>query len=435
MKLSELETKLANTETSANAMLDARDASGQEFTADQSIQFNALVAEVKSLKELIKAERAAEDLRIQRVKDSTAKAAPEAKIAEKYSFQAAIGGLLRGKLTGVEAEMSQEAEREMRATGLSQGIQGAGVPSWMVNVQGKNVYGSQKRDLTSGGAATGDELVEDNLMGHLYGLNVSPMIAQLGATVMRGLTGDVHFTKTGVATATWEGETDANAETTPGTYRVTLTPKRLGAFTDISKTILNQTAGFAEAIVKKELEMAIQVALDYAGIAGPGTGGSPTGITGFSSVNSVAMGTDGGTPTRAKLIEMETKIAEDNAIISNMAFLTTPGVRGYLKSLATDTGSGIFVWGGDNNLVGYRAEASNNVPSTLTKGASIGNCHAIILGCWDQLLIGQWGGIDLIVNPYSRARESVVEIVINSFWDIDAKYEQAFCVMLDAKTA
>lgn len=434
MRLSEIETKRAQKLAELKALLDVRDQASREFTADEATRFDALEAEVEQLNADFKREQKAEDIRKQTALNTATKETPEQKVAEQFSFQKAIGGLLRGKLTGAEAEMSQEAEREMRATGLSQGIQGAGVPSWLVNVKGSNVLG-QKRDLTAAGAATGDELVEDNLVGHLYGLNVAPMVAQLGATVMRGLTGDVHFTKTGVATAVWEGETDANAETTPSTARVTLTPKRLGAFTDISKTLLNQTSGFAEMIVKKELEAAIQVALDYAAIAGPGTGGSPTGITGFANVNSVAMGTDGGTPTRAKLIEMETKIAEDNAIISNMAFLTTPGIRGYLKALATDSGSGIFVWGGDNNLVGYSAHASNNVPSTLSKGASSGNCHAIILGCWDQLLIGQWGGIDLIVNPYTRAKESIVEVVINSFWDIDAKYEQAFCVMLDAKTA
>lgn len=434
MKLSELQAKHATNLKTLGDMMDARDAAGVEFTVEQKAQFDALEAATTVLNDDITRAVKEENIRLQNAKSKASQPKPEEKVAKQYSFQKAIGGLLRGKLTGAEAEMSQEAEREMRATGLSQGIQGAGVPSWLVNVKGTNIVG-QTRDLTSGGAATGDELVEDNLMGHLYGLNVAPMVAALGASVMRGLTGDVHFTKTGVASATWEGEVDANAETTPSTARVTLTPKRLGAFTDISKTLLNQTAGFAESIVKKELEMAIQVALDYAAIAGPGTGGSPTGITGFSSVNSVAIGTDGGTPTRAKLIEMETKIAEDNAIISNMAFLTTPGIRGYLKSLATDTGSGIFVWGGDNNLVGYGGYASNNVPSTLTKGASIGTCHAIILGCWDQLLIGQWGGIDLIVNPYTRAKESIVEVVINSFWDIDAKYDQAFCVMLDAKTS
>ena len=432
MRISELEATKQDRLKELDVLLTAK--ADRDFTEDEVKRFEALEAEVKGLNAKIDLEKRADDLRKQTVINKAAKDAPEAKVAKEYSFQKAISGLMRGKLTGLEAEMSEEAEREMRNAGISTGIQGAGAPSWLLNVRGKNVVG-QKRDLTSAGAATGDELVEDNLMGHIYGLNVTPMVAMLGASVMTGLSGDVHFTKTGTVSATWEGETDANAEVTPATSRVSLSPKRLGAFADISKTLLTQTAGFAEAIVRRELETSIRVALDAAAIAGTGAGGQPTGITGLSNVNSVAIGTDGGVPTRAKLIEMETKIAEDNAIISNMAFLTTPGIRGYLKALATDTGSGLFVWGNDNNLVGYGAYASNNVPSTLTKGASSGNCHAIILGCWDQLLIGQWGGIDLVVNPYTRAKENILEVVINTNWDIDARYDQAFCVILDAKTS
>ena len=182
MKLSELETKLDVAEKAATAMLDARDASGQEFTPDQSIQFKALVAEVKSLKDAVKTEKDAEELRKITARNSVAKETPEAKIAKKFSYADAISGLLRGKVDGVAAELSQEASNEMRNAGISTGIQGVGLPSWMVNFTGKNVNGKdtmQTRDLSSGGAATGDELVEDNLIGHLYGLYIQPKVGQL----------------------------------------------------------------------------------------------------------------------------------------------------------------------------------------------------------------------------------------------------------------
>ena len=435
MKLSELETRLDVVEKAATAMLDARDASGQEFTADQSIQFKALVAESKSLKnDLIPTERDAEELRKQKALNSVAKETPEAKVAKQYKYADAIGGLLRGRVDGVVAEMSQEAEREMKSVGISSGIQGVGLPSWMVNFQGKNVNGQdrmQKRDLTSGGAATGDELVEDNLLGHLYGLYIAPKVASLGAEVRTGLSGDVHFTKSGTATAVWETEVSAADETTPSTARVSMSPKRLAAFTDISKTLLTQTNGMAEDIVKYELSRAIATALDAAAINGSGS--APTGILGLSTdINSVAMGTDGGTPTRAKLFDMWTAIMADNADIGNLAWLTTPGIKAYLSGLVVDAGSGRFVWENDN-VLGYNAAVSNNVPSTLTKGTSTSICHAIIFGVWNQLVIGQWGGIDLLVNPYTRAKENILEIVINANFDVKVKYEQAFCYMKDAK--
>lgn len=70
---------------------------------------------------------------------------------------------------------------------------------------------------------------------------------------------------------------------------------------------------------------------------------------------------------------METALAVDNADTGNLAFLTTPGIRGVLKKTKIDAGSGQFVWGQDaQTLNGYRAAVSTQVPSDLTKGSSSG---------------------------------------------------------------
>ena len=434
MRLSEIETKRAQKLAELKALIDVRDQASREFTADEATRFDALEVEVTTLNNEFAREQKAENIRKQSALNSVAKETPEAKLAKRFSYTDAIGGLLRGKVEGAAAELSQEAANEMRAAGISTGIQGVGLPSWMVNFTGKSVNGlntMQKRDLTSGGAATGDELVEDNLLGHLYGLYIQPKVAALGADVRTGLVGDVHFTKSGVSTAVWESENSAADETTNSTARVTATPKRLAAFTDISKTLLTQTNGMAEDIVKFELGRAVATALDAAAINGSGS--APTGILGLSTdINSVAMGADGGTPTRIKLLEMWSAIEADNAIIGDLAWLTTPGIKAYLMGLVVDAGSGRFVWENDN-VLGYNAAYSNNVPSTLTKGSSTSICHAIILGAFNQLFIGQWGGVDILVNPYTRAKENILEVVLNANFDVKVKYEQAFCYMKDAK--
>lgn len=329
MRLSELENDLGATKKSMRDMIDTREREARDFTPVEETTFDALEAKALDLSTKIARERKIEADNKERALNSVAKETPEAKVAKRFSYTAAIGGLLRGKVEGAAAELSQEAANEMRAAGISTGIQGVGLPSWMVNFTGKSVNGlntMQKRDLTSGGAATGDELVEDNLLGHLYGLYIQPKVAALGADVRTGLVGDVHFTKSGVSTAVWESENSAADETTNSTARVTATPKRLAAFTDISKTLLTQTNGMAEDIVKFELGRAVATALDAAAINGSGS--APTGILGLSTdINSVAMGADGGTPTRIKLLEMWSAIEADNAIIGDLAWLTTPGIK------------------------------------------------------------------------------------------------------------
>jgi hypothetical protein len=58
---------------------------------------------------------------------------------------------------------------------------------------------------------------------------------------------------------------------------------------------------------------------------------------------------------------------------------------------------------------------------------SIASNH-IILANWSDLIIGQWGGFDLIVDPYSVAKEGKVRLVINTYWDAKFRRSASYCV-------
>lgn len=347
------------------------------------------------------------------------------KAKERFSITKALRSQLKnGKLDGVEKEFHEEAENEARGFGGS--ISGVGIPSSM--------FRPEKRDLTVG---TGTQI------GYTVATNVGEMVpylqprlqtAALGATVLSGLTSNVDLpVNDAIAAATWEGETDANAETNPTVSRIQLTPKRLGAFIDYSKQLLVQSSIGVDSFVQSQLNSAIQIALDAAAINGSGSGGQPTGILNTSGIGSVAMGTNGAVPTYAKLVDTITEVAVDNADFGNLAWLTTPGIRGVLQKTALDSGSGLFVWERlqQNSLLGYRAEVSTNVPSTLTKGSS-SDCHAIIFGNWQQLLIAQWGGLDLLVDPYTQGTQSLIRVIANSWWDIALRQAASFAAIKDA---
>jgi hypothetical protein len=105
-----------------------------------------------------------------------------------------------------------------------------------------------------------------------------------------------------------------------------------------------------------------------------------------------------------------------------------------LKTVKKDAGSGIFI--NEGGMVnGYPMLFTSNVPSTLTKGAGAGVsvCHAIIFGNWEELYLLQWGGIDLVVNPYSLDTTSQVRVTINSWWDIAVRHKESFSAMKDAR--
>lgn len=417
-------------------------ADGRNFTEEEKRQWDALDQEAKDLMARIEREERAEEIAQERA-DAEAKRienqrridrqgkggeeAEKAKLAKEYRFTKALRALLpHGKLEGAEKEMHQEAENEARSNGVS--ITGIGAPSFMVDYSH-----NQKRDLVVGTDSAGGYTVPDQMQGFIAPLRPRVRVLQLGAQLLTGLQGNIPIPRqTGYTAATWEGETDANAESTPTFDQPSMTPHRLGAYTEYSKQLLVQSSLGIENLVRNDLSQAIGLGLDLGAINGSGTDPVIEGILNTTGIGSVAIGTNGGAPTRDHLVKLMNEIAIDDADIDTMAFLTTPGVKSKLMLTKVDAGSGQFVWSeGGSSLIGYRAETSTQVPSNLTKGSGT-NLHAIIFGVWNQLMIGQWAGVDLVLDPYTKSKNAVVTIVVNSWYDTLVRHPESFAAVVDA---
>jgi len=357
------------------------------------------------------------------------------KLISQYRFAKVIKAQMPNapKLDGIEEEMRQEAVREAKEAGVQLDPKGIAVPGFFMSANKRyhNLGTIERRDLTVGTDADGGYTVATDLGELIPALRPRLKTIELGATLLSGLTGNLDIPRqTAVASASWKAENAASDESDATFDKISLTPNRLTAFTDVSNTLLTQSDAVTEAFVRRDLEIAVQTALDLAAINGSGTAPEPKGILNYSGIGSVAGGTNGAAPTLAHIIDLESEIAIDNADVINMAYLTTPGVRGKLKKTVLDAGSGFFIWQG-MELNGYGAHISTQVPSDLTKGSGT-DLHAIIFGNWQDLLIGQWGGVNILVNPYTRAKEDIVEVVVHSYWDVDLRHEESFAAMKDA---
>ena len=429
MKLHELLRRKSDLKTKAKLIYD--NMKGDTLSEDEQKEWDANIKEVEGLEKTISAARKLEQMDAESARFAPAMEtgiSPEekekAKITKRYSFTKALRSQLPnvGGLDGIEKEMHEEAVKEARGVGLS--VDGLGLPSFFVEMPGS------KRDLTV--TTEGTDVVQTDKVGLIPALRPKLLVQQLGAQVLRNLQGNIDLPRhSGVATAAWEGENDSNAETTPTLDKVSLTPNRLGAFTDVSKQLLFQSSVDVDNLVKEDLEMSISIALDAAAIAG--NGGNIDGILGTSGIGSAVGGTNGANPDHADIVDLETEVAVDNADMGNLAYLTTPGVRGYLKQTLLDSGSGLFIWPtAGKELNGYRSEVSTQVPSTLTKGTADSICHAIIFGNFREVILANWAGLDLLVNPYTKGKEALVEVIANSWWDMKVRHAQSFAAMLDA---
>ena len=271
-----------------------------------------------------------------------------------------------------------------------------------------------KRDLNT--SDDGDIFGDDFRAGDFIDvLRNASSVMQAGATMLGGLSGDVKIPKkTAAATAAWiatEGGAATESEMTVG--QVSLAPKTLGAFTDVTRQLLIQSSLDVEALIRNDLTSAMALTIDKAGLEGSGTGGAPTGILNTSGVNTVAAFA-AANPTFAEVVGLETAIAEDNALAGNLSYILPASMYGALKTTEKATGTAQFVAEG-NTMNGYRAIVSNQ--------ATAGNLY---FGNFSDLLIGMFGGLDIVADPYTASTTGTIRVVALQSVDVAVRHAVSF---------
>jgi len=418
-----LRQQLEDAVTKQGELLDlAKNEGGRAFTDVEQSSFDGLESEITKISDDIKRAEVIEnaEMRNAELRGAKEKLSPEAKVAKNYSFLSMINDASRGKpMDGLVREMHEEALKESRESGVN--ISGIGIPSFLIDY---------RTMLTSGVAATAGNTVPTNLQGYIPALRPQLKVVGLGATIYDNLYGNVKIPRNlGGTAATWEDENSDGAESNDTFDQISLDPHRVGLFTDLSKLLLRQSSIGVEADVRNAMSFAIAKAVDTAALYGTNANGQPKGLTGYT-INSVTHGADGANPTWGTIIDLETAVAVDNADVGRLAYLTTPGMRGFLKQTPIVTGTNDRMIWNDGMLNGYRAEVSTQIKADGTKGNGTA-LHSIFFGAWDQLIIANWGGLDILVDPYTQGLKHAVRVYINSWWDIGVKQENAFALASD----
>lgn len=292
-----------------------------------------------------------------------------------------------------------------------------------------------KRDLTVGTATAGGHTVATNLLtGSFIDMLVARMVVAARATRLTDLNGNIAIPRqTGGASAYWVAESGVPTESQQAFDQVALSPKTVGAFTDISRKLLIQSGIDVEQFVRMDLARTLALELDRVCIEGSGSGNEPRGILNTTGIGDVAGGTNGLAPAWSHIVNLESEVAADNADIGSLAYITNAKVRGKLKQTEKASGTAQFVWDG-TELNGYPALVSNQVPSDLTKGTGT-NLSAILFGNFADLLLGMWGGLDLTVDPYTFSTSGTVRVVVLQDVDLAVRHAESFAAMKDAVIA
>jgi HK97 family phage prohead protease/HK97 family phage major capsid protein len=419
MNLNDLKALRAKYYEEHVALVENPDKEGRTITEAEEQRAAWLVGEVEALDKRIK-HRADHEAMVARVAYSGTASTTEKREIERvnghFSLSRAIMSAANGRsLEGAEAEWAQEAQREMRA----QGLQVVG----QVAIPTKALYRASADNFTAGAygaTADGNAFVPVNVGGAIEALRAPSVIELLGTTTLQGMTGNLKFPRVSVkATGTAEGEVDANAASGLEMDELTLSPQRVSAKTTYSKQLLLQGGGAVDLVIAQELQNAMNAFID---------------TKAFDTLDGATINnqsTDGSTTlTAAIAVAMESAVLAAGGNLAAARYVMSPTAYKFAKNLAQVSSVSALYDLASNTFNGYPAVAT---PYLVDASEGVGQ---MLFGNFQQgCILAYFGGIDLLVDPYSAAGNAQIVLHVNRFFDFDVRQAGALSKITDINAA
>ncbi len=297
---------------------------------------------------------------------------------------------------------------------------------------GRSDRGRMQRDLVANNFGNGGATVATELITPIIEILRNQMVCdRMGIRTMAGLSGNIVIPRqTAAATAYSVTETGALTTSTQVLDQIAMTPRRVGATNNYSRQLLLQSSIDVESFIRNDMLAVIALDWDRLILNGQGGASEPLGVMNTPGIGSVVFGA---AATWANIVLFETTIAALNAPTNNRGFATTSTAKGRLKTLAkllvgATTVAAEPLWGGplgvggvDGVMNGYMALDSQQIPN-----------HQLVFGAWSDIILGLWGGMDVVLDPYSLAKNAEVVVTMNTFGDVAVRHPQSFCVSADS---
>jgi len=393
-----LEERAINVEK-MEALVDLCKVEERDMTSDELTSFDSLNEKVESLNAMAQRSVKFENLQASKVVKEERTNAPK-ELAE-FSFQEAMRQAYTGKLEGLVKEMDQEARREHNG----QMFRGIAIPSSVLEHR-----------------AVGNAAVNPTeVMSFTDQLEANLVLASAGANFYSGVSDMKLPVLSGISSA-FVAETGGSASAAGTASSVTLSPKKMISIVEISAEAMAQNAG-VEGAVRRNLAANIAATLEGALLADANVTSGPASIFAASATQSVAAAA----PTVAELLNMEATLIANgvNLEAARMAWLLDGGALTEAKSLAQVASVSPAYDNATKEFLSYFAFASSNV------GNSAGTGTNYLLGDFSKVHIAQFGGLDLLFDPYTNAAAGIGRMVATSLVDGAAVQNSTAFVRVD----
>lgn len=309
------------------------------------------------------------------------------KMEKRFSLLKAIRSIVNeNKLDAVSQAVVNAGQEECRNSGLS----------FAGQIQIPVGQPMEERAVVTV-TAEGEDVVVTDFTNILEPLRAKNVLASAGATFLTGLVGDLQIPSMSAEQVFWEGEVTSTSDGAGAFSHIKMSPRRISAYIDVSKQFLVQDSLGAEELIRRDLVNAINTKLESTILGSSAASGNvPAGI--FYNVAATEC------DTFADLCNLEADVEETN-INGEMKYILSPKAKAILRAMPKSEKHTQLVLDTDN-IDGTPFETTTNMAQTY-----------FAYGDWSNLYIGQWGPIDLLIDPYTQATKGTVRIVVNAFFD------------------
>ena len=251
-------------------------------------------------------------------------------------------------------------------------------------------------------------------------LRNSLVMRSLGARVLTGLVGNVVVPRQKTShVAQWIAEGESLTDTGLTFDNMTLQPRHVGAMTELSRQLIQQSSPQIEQIVRDDMSAVIAEAFDTAMLTGDGVK-QPLGLLNTVGIQTANLAT----LDWAGILLMLQKLAVAN--VNPTAWLTSPAVATKLRAAlkSATAGAGYLMDGGQ--VAGLPVAVSNQVPLKTAKGQ-------VVLGDFTEMFVGVWDSLEILVNPYDSAAYARGGVKVRALMTADCavRRAEAFVVASD----
>lgn len=194
---------------------------------------------------------------------------------------------------------------------------------------------------------------------------------------------------------------------------ITLEPHLLAGRASYSRAVLATVTPDIEQLIRRNLQLQIANGMDDAALDGSGSGAVPQGIANATGIETFATA-GSSTMTHSESLDAIAEVGANNHDTSNGVWLVHPTNAATLGAQAKDSGSGQFVYQ-DGMIAGRRV--------IETTHAAAGTCY---FGLFEHVIVGTFGGLDLVIDPYTNGSTGVVNIYAYQLCDIGVLRPDAF---------